>query len=294
MNTGRLAVPPGTTVHLKDYDTAWTGKFRSKEDAAEKLQSDIALLATLQDVLYAQGNYALLLIFQAMDAAGKDGAIKHVMSGVNPQGCQVVSFKTPSAEELAHDYLWRSMKQAPERGRIGIFNRSYYEEVLVVRVHPEILRGQRIPPALVGKEVWKDRFREINAYEQYLASNGTVILKFFLHVSKGEQKKRFLERIDTPEKNWKFSAADVRERGFWKDYMRAYEDVFSHTSTPWAPWYVIPADRKWFTRVAVADIIVRTLQSLNLRYPKLDEDHRRGLQEARKLLDNEHSPTAKR
>jgi len=294
MNTERLIVPPGNTIRLKEYDPAWTGKFRSKEDAAEKLQSDIASLAALQDVLYAQANFALLLIFQAMDAAGKDGAIKHVMSGVNPQGCQVVSFKTPSAEDLAHDYLWRSMKQVPERGRIGIFNRSYYEEVLVVRVHPEILHGQRIPPALVGKEVWKDRFRDINAYEQYLASNGTVMLKFFLHVSKGEQKKRFLERIDTPEKNWKFSAADVRERGCWKDYMRAYEDVFSHTSTPWAPWYVIPADRKWFTRVAVADIIVRKLQSLNLRYPELDEDHRKGLKDARKLLENEHSPTAKR
>ncbi|HTO94833.1 MAG TPA: polyphosphate kinase 2 family protein [Bacteroidota bacterium] len=294
MNTERLIVPPGKTIRLKDYDTAWTGKFRSKEDAAGKLESDIASLAALQDVLYAQANYALLLIFQAMDAAGKDGAIKHVMSGVNPQGCQVVSFKTPSAEELAHDYLWRSMKQVPERGRIGIFNRSYYEEVLVVRVHPEILHAQRIPPGLVGKDVWKDRFRDINAYEQYLANNGTVILKFFLHVSKGEQKKRFLERIDTPEKNWKFSGADVRERGFWKDYMRAYEDAFNHTSTPWAPWYVIPADRKWFTRVAVADIIVRTLQSLKLRYPEPDTDHLKGLKEARKLLANEQSPTTQR
>jgi len=294
MNAERLIVPPGTTIRLKDYDPAWTGKFRSKEDATEKLQSDIARLAALQDVLYAGGRYALLLIFQAMDAAGKDGAIKHVMSGVNPQGCQVVSFKTPSAEELSHDYLWRSMKQVPERGRIGIFNRSYYEETLVVRVHPEILHSQRIPASLIGKDVWKDRFRDINAYERYLVENGTVILKFFLHVSNGEQKKRFLDRIDTPEKNWKFSAADVRERGFWKDYMKAYEDVFNHTSTPWAPWYVIPADRKWFTRVAVADIIVRSLQSLKLRYPEPDEDHLKGLKEARKLLENEHSPTAQR
>ncbi|HUI09817.1 MAG TPA: polyphosphate kinase 2 family protein [Bacteroidota bacterium] len=284
MNVERLIVPPGRTVRLKDFDPGWTGKFSSKEDAAEKLQSDIARMAALQDVLYAQGKYALLLIFQAMDAAGKDGAIKHVMSGVNPQGCQVVSFKTPSAEELAHDYLWRSMKQVPERGRIGIFNRSYYEEVLVVRVHPEILRSQRIPPSLIGRNVWKDRFRDINAYERYLADNGMVILKFFLHVSKGEQKRRFLERIDTPEKNWKFSAADVRERGFWRDYMRAYEDVFNATSTSWAPWYVIPADRKWFTRVAVADIIVRALQSLHLRYPEPDADHLKGLRDARKLL----------
>ena len=291
MNYDRLLVPAGKTIKLKDYDPAYTGKFPAKEDAAEKLQSDIVKLAALQEVLYAQNTYALLLVFQAMDAAGKDGVIKHVMSGVNPQGCQVVSFKTPSAEELAHDYLWRSMKQVPERGRIGIFNRSYYEEALVVRVHPEILANQKIPRALVGKDIWKERFEQINAFEKYLTRNGTVILKFFLNVSNKEQKKRFLERIDTPEKNWKFSSADVRERAFWKDYMKAYEDVFSNTSTEWAPWHIIPADRKWFTRTAVADIIVRTLDSLNLKYPTLDAEHLKGLKEARTILEEGNSST---
>jgi PPK2 family polyphosphate:nucleotide phosphotransferase len=291
MKNDRLLVPPGKTIRLKDYDPAYTGKFSSKEDAAGKLQADIVKLAALQDVLYAESTHSLLLIFQAMDAAGKDGVIKHVMSGVNPQGCQVVSFKTPSAEELAHDYLWRSMKQVPERGRIGIFNRSYYEEVLVVRVHPEILHTQRIPPGFVGKDIWKERFEQINAYERYLARNGTVILKFFLNVSNREQKKRFLERIDTPEKNWKFSPADVRERAFWKEYMKAYEDVFNNTSTPWAPWHIIPADRKWFTRTAVADIIVGTLESLNLKYPTPDPEHLNGLKEARTILEEGHSST---
>jgi PPK2 family polyphosphate:nucleotide phosphotransferase len=291
MKNDRLLVPPGKTIRLKDYDPAYTGKFSSKEDAAGKLQADIVKLAALQDVLYAESTHSLLLIFQAMDAAGKDGVIKHVMSGVNPQGCQVVSFKTPSAEELAHDYLCRSMKQVPERGRIGIFNRSYYEEVLVVRVHPEILHTQRIPPGFVGKDIWKERFEQINAYERYLARNGTVILKFFLNVSNREQKKRFLERIDTPEKNWKFSPADVRERAFWKEYMKAYEDVFNNTSTPWAPWHIIPADRKWFTRTAVADIIVGTLESLNLKYPTPDPEHLNGLKEARTILEEGHSST---
>jgi PPK2 family polyphosphate:nucleotide phosphotransferase len=291
MNHDRLLVPAGKTIKLKDYDPAYTGKFSAKEDAAEKLQSDIAKLAALQDVLYAQNTYALLLIFQAMDAAGKDGVVKHVMSGVNPAGCQVVSFKTPSAEELSHDYLWRSMKQVPARGHIGIFNRSYYEEVLVVRVHPEILRNQKIPPSLVGKDIWKERFEQINAFEKYLTRNGTVILKFFLNISNKEQKKRFLERIDTPEKNWKFSSADVRERAFWKDYMKAYEDIFSNTSTSWAPWHIIPADRKWFTRTAVADIIVTTLESLNLKYPAADPEHLKGLREARTALEGGHSST---
>ena len=288
MNKERLLVPPGKTIKLKDFDPAYTGKFSSKEDAAGKLQSDIVKLAALQDVLYAQDTYSLLLIFQAMDAAGKDGVIKHVMSGVNSQGCQVVSFKTPSAEELAHDYLWRSMKQMPERGRIGIFNRSYYEEVLVVRVHPEILGNQRIPRQLVTKDIWKERFEQINAYERYLSRNGTVILKFFLNISNGEQKKRFLERIDTPEKNWKFSPADVRERAHWKEYMNAFEDVFNNTSTKWAPWHIIPADRKWFTRTAVADIIVTTLESLDLRYPAPDPDHLKDLKEARAALEKDH------
>lgn len=291
MSHDDLIVPPGKTIKLKDFDPAYTGKFTAKEDAAEKLQSDIVKLAALQDVLYAQNTYALLLIFQAMDAAGKDGVIKHVMSGVNPQGCQVVSFKTPSAEELAHDYLWRSMKQVPERGRIGIFNRSYYEEVLVVRVHPEILQNQKIPRALMGKDIWKERFEQINAFERYLTQNGTVLLKFFLNVSNKEQKKRFLERIDTPEKNWKFSSADVREREFWKDYMKAYEDVFSNTSTSWAPWHIIPADHKWFTRTAVADIIARTLGSLNLKYPAPDPERLKGLKEARRNLEEGHAST---
>ncbi len=291
MNQDRLIVPPGKTIRLKDYDPAYTGKFSSKEDAAEKLGSDIAKLAALQDVLYAQNTRALLLIFQAMDAAGKDGVIKHVMSGVNPQGCQVVSFKTPSAEELEHDYLWRSMKQAPEKGHIGIFNRSYYEEVLVVRVHPEILRSEKIPRELVGKNIWKERFDQINAFEKYLSRNGTVILKFFLNLSNGEQKKRFLARIDTPEKNWKFSTADVRERSYWKDYMKAFEDVFNNTSTPWAPWHIIPADRKWFTRTAVADDIVRTLESLNLKYPVPDAEHLKGLKAARRILEQGQSST---
>ncbi len=291
MNLDRIVVPPGKTIKLKDFDPAYSGKFSSKEDAAEKLQSDIVTLAALQDVLYAQSTYALLLIFQAMDAAGKDGVIKHVMSGVNPQGCQVVSFKTPSSEELSHDYLWRSMKQVPERGRIGIFNRSYYEEVLVVRVHPEILSHQRIPKELVGKDIWKERFDQINAFEKYLTRNGTVILKFFLNVSNKEQKKRFLERIDTPEKNWKFSPADVQERAHWKEYMKAFEEVFNNTSTPWAPWHIIPADRKWFTRTAVADIIVRKLESLNLKYPAPDPDHMKSLKEARTTLERGNSPT---
>jgi len=291
MNYDRLLVPPGKATKLKDYDPAYTGKFSSKEDAAGKLQADIVKLAALQDVLYARSTWSLLLIFQAMDAAGKDGVIKHVMSGVNPQGCQVVSFKTPSAEELSHDYLWRSMKQAPERGRIGIFNRSYYEEVLVVRVHPEILHSQRIPRELAGKDIWHERFEQINAYEKHLTRNGTVILKFFLNVSNGEQKKRFLERIDTPGKNWKFSSADVRERAFWKEYMRAYEDVFTNTSTRWAPWHIIPADRKWFTRAAVADIIVKKLESLKLKYPAPDPEHLKGLKEARTILEEGHSTT---
>jgi len=291
VNHERLIVPPGKTIKLKEYDPAYTGKFSSKEDAAEKLESDIAALAALQDVLYAQNSFSLLLIFQAMDAAGKDGVIKHVMSGVNPQGCQVVSFKTPSAEELAHDYLWRSMKQVPERGRIGIFNRSYYEEVLVVRVHPEILGSQKIPRELVTKDIWKERFEQINAYERYLSRNGTVILKFFLNVSNGEQKKRFLERIDTPAKNWKFSPADVRERAHWKEYMNAFEEVFNNTSTKWAPWHIIPADHKWFTRAAVADVIVSALKSLDLHYPVPDAEHRKSLKEARKTLEDDHSST---
>jgi PPK2 family polyphosphate:nucleotide phosphotransferase len=288
MNHDSFLVPPGKKITLKDYDPGFTGKFKSKEEAQEKLQKDIARLTELQDVLYAQDTYALLLIFQAMDAAGKDGIIKHVMSGVNPQGCQVFAFKAPSSEELDHDYLWRSMKALPERGRIGVFNRSYYEEVLVVRVHPEILNGQRIPKKeKEDKDVWKHRYDDINAFERYLTRNGIVILKFFLNVSKKEQKERFLERIEQPEKNWKFSFGDVREREHWDDYMNAYEDMFNATSTDWAPWYIIPADKKWFTRAAVADIIVDRLRSLDLSYPEVTEAHRLELMKAKEILERE-------
>jgi PPK2 family polyphosphate:nucleotide phosphotransferase len=242
-------------------------------------------LADLQDKLYAQDSWAVLLVFQAMDAAGKDGVIKHVMSGVNPQGCQVYSFKAPSPEELDHDYLWRTMTRMPERGRIGIFNRSYYEEVLVVRVHPAILAAERIPSELVTKDVWKERFEDINAFERYLARNGVIIRKFFLNLSKKEQKKRFLSRLDEPEKNWKFSAADIKERACWDDYMEAFEDMIRHTATPDAPWHVIPADNKWFSRIAVAEAVIDTLESLKLSYPKVEDVKAKELAAARKLLE---------
>jgi PPK2 family polyphosphate:nucleotide phosphotransferase len=287
MNHDYFIVPPNKKVLLKDYDPGYTGEFKNKEDALVDLQEDVLRLAEYQDVLYAQDTYALLIIFQAMDAAGKDGVVQHVMSGVNPQGCQVFSFKSPSVEELDHDYLWRNMKALPERGRIGIFNRSYYEEVLVVRVHPEILAAQRLPSEAKGKEIWKKRFEEMNNFERYLTDNGIAVLKFYLHVSKEEQKRRFLKRIMTPEKNWKFSLNDVRERAFWDDYMKAYEDLLSHTSTEYAPWHVIPADHKWFTRAAVADIIVAKLKSLNLSYPVVTEEHRQALLEAKEILENE-------
>ncbi|MGB7923765.1 MAG: polyphosphate kinase 2 family protein [Pyrinomonadaceae bacterium] len=287
MNHDRFIVPPDKKIRLKDYDPAFTGEFEDKEDALSKLQEDVARLAKYQDVLYASNTHALLIIFQAMDAAGKDGAISHVMSGVNPQGCQVYSFKPPSPEELDHDYLWRHAKALPERGRIGIFNRSYYEEVLVARVHPEILEAQHLPTEAKDKHIWKNRFEDINNFERFLARNGITVLKFFLHVSKDEQKRRFLKRITTPEKNWKFSLGDVRERAFWDDYMDAFEDAFNHTSTKWAPWHIIPADHKWFTRAAVADIIVAKLKSLKLSYPVVTEEHRRGLLEAKALLESE-------
>jgi PPK2 family polyphosphate:nucleotide phosphotransferase len=244
----------------------------------------VEALAALQDVLYAANSHALLLVFQAMDAAGKDSVIKHVMSGVNPQGCQVYSFKAPSAEEVNHDYLWRCLKVMPERGRIGIFNRSYYEEVLVVRVHPEFLEKQHIGPDGINGGLWKKRYDDINAVEKYLSRNGTVILKFFLHVSKKEQKERFLERMDTAEKNWKYSATDVKERGFWKEYMSAYEQMLGSTSTQWAPWHIIPADRKWFTRALVANIIVEKLTSLHLSYPTLTAQQQADLLKAKETL----------
>lgn len=279
-------VQDGKDFRLKDYDPAQTGGVDSKDEAKQLLEEGVARLAELQDRLYAQDSWALLLIFQAMDAAGKDGAIKHVMSGVNPQGCQVYSFKAPSAEELDHDYLWRTMKCLPERGRIGIFNRSYYEEVLVVRVHPELLTAQHIPGSLVTKHIWNERYEDICAVERYLARNGVVILKFFLNLSKKEQKKRFLARLDQPEKNWKFSAADIHERSYWDDYMEAYEDMIRHTATDQAPWHVIPADNKWFTRIAVASAIVDALEGLDLSYPKVSDAKKKELADARKLLES--------
>ncbi len=285
-------VEHGKKFRLKNYDPADTAKLHSQERAEELLAQGIARMAELQDKLYAQDRWGLLLIFQAMDAAGKDGVIKHVMSGLNPQGCQVYSFKTPSAEELDHDYLWRTMKCLPERGRIGIFNRSYYEEVLIVRVHPEILANERMPAPLVTKNIWQERFQDICSFERYLSRNGLVIRKFFLNVSKKEQKKRFLDRLQQPEKNWKFSTADLQERERWDDYMTAYEETIANTATPRAPWFVIPADNKWFTRLAVAAAIVDTLDGLNLSYPKVDAQKRKELKAAQKLLsDNRHGPS---
>lgn len=277
-------VEHGKKFRLKDHDPADTGKLHSQERAEELLTKGVEKMSELQDKLYAQDRWGLLLIFQAMDAAGKDGAIKHVMSGVNPQGCQIYSFKTPSTEELDHDYLWRNMKCLPERGRIGIFNRSYYEEVLVVRVHPEILANERMPAPLVTKNIWEERFEDICAFERYFSRNGFVIRKFFLNVSKKEQKKRFLDRLDQPEKNWKFSAADLQARECWDDYMTAYEEMIVNTSTPHAPWFVIPADNKWFTRLAVAAAIVDTLDGLDLAYPKVDAHRKKELEAARKML----------
>ena len=283
----RLVVPPGKKLSLrKDFHPGWTPAKLDKDRAEELLAESIDLLAEYQDKLYAQDRWALLVIFQAMDAAGKDGAIKHVMSGLNPQGCQVYSFKAPSAEELDHDYLWRCFRALPERGRIGIFNRSYYEEVLVVKVHPGILLGQKLPEELNGKEIWEQRYQDIRNYEHYLARNGTVILKFFLHLSREEQKKRFLERIEDPDKNWKFSAGDAKERAFWTDYMEAYEEMIRETATKHAPWYVIPADNKWYTRLVVAAALIDALESLDLRYPKVDEEKLKELEAVRKELEN--------
>lgn len=284
----RLIVEPGSTISLKkEYDPGYTADFLEKGEAKDLLDEGITKLAELQDKLYAQNTHALLIVIQAMDAAGKDGVIKHVMSGLNPQGVQVTSFKAPSAEELDHDYLWRCYKALPERGRIGIFNRSYYEEVLVVRVHPEFLKRQQLPPDAIDKKIWARRFEEINNFEKYLVSNGTVVLKFFLNVSQKEQKKRFLERIDLPEKNWKFSTADAQERAHWNEYMEAYEDMLNNTSTKWAPWYVIPADKKWYTRIAVGAVMLHTLQGLELEYPTVDEDHKKELLKAKRILENE-------
>lgn len=280
-------VTKGRNFRLNDIDPRDTAGYSSEEKprAKDLLQQGIVMLSDLQERLYAQDQWGVLLIFQAMDAAGKDGAIRHVMSGVNPQGCQVYSFKGPSAEDLDHDFLWRTSRCLPERGRIGIFNRSYYEEVLVVRVHPELLEKQKLPRELVSKDIWEERYEDINGLERYLSRNGYVIRKFFLHVSKNEQKKRFLSRLDEPEKNWKVSSADARERQFWDKYMEAYEDMIRHTATPHAPWYVIPADNKWFTRLVVAAVIVNALDELKLEFPRVDPKRRTDLEMARKTLE---------
>jgi PPK2 family polyphosphate:nucleotide phosphotransferase len=272
------------SFRLKDYDAADVRGIHSKEKADELLQQSVSVLQDLQEKLYAQDQWAVLLIFQAMDAAGKDSVIKHVMSGINPQACEVSSFKQPSAEELNHDFLWRTTRRLPERGKIGIFNRSYYEEVLVVRVHQEYLQKQHLPPELVTKKIWKERFKDIRNFEEYLTRNGVVIRKFFLHLSKKEQKKRFLARLEEPVKNWKFSEADVQERKYWDDYMNAYEDMIRHTSTPDAPWYVVPADHKWFTHIAVSSAIIQTLEEIDLQLPKIDKMRRKQLEEAKQLL----------
>lgn len=279
-------VSAGDGFRLRDYDPGDTLDLDSgdKPRAKEALQAGIETLARLQDMLYAQDRWGVLLLFQAMDAAGKDSAIKHVMSGINPQGCEVHSFKAPSAEDLDHDYLWRCLKVLPNRGHIGIFNRSYYEETLVVRVHPELLARQKLPPCHIDRRLWKHRFQDIRSFERYLSRNGIVVRKFFLNVSKKEQKRRFLERIEKPEKNWKFSAADIVEREHWDDYMEAYEDAIRHTATPEAPWYVVPADNKWFTRVVVAAAVIETLASLKLEYPTLDNAKRKELAAARRAL----------
>jgi len=285
----RLTVPSGgKKISLtKDFPPGWTPRGLDKDRAEDLLARGVETLADLQDKLYAQDTHALLVMIQAMDAAGKDGAIKHVMSGINPQGCQVFAFKGPSAEELDHDYLWRCTKCLPERGRIGIFNRSYYEEVLIVRVHPEILAKQKLPAQYKSGKIWKQRFEEINNFERYLVQNGIEIVKIFLNVSKDEQKRRFLDRIEKPEKNWKFSLADAEERGHWDEYMAAYTDAIRHTSTKHAPWHVIPADNKWFARLAVAAVIGEKLKSLKLAYPKVSDEHKAALAEARKALESE-------
>ncbi len=288
----RCRVPEKHKVRLEDHDPDWAGdpklpKSERKQLAQDSLSQNVSALADAQERLYAADRWSILLIFQAMDAAGKDSTIKHVMSGVNPQGCQVFSFKHPSAEELDHNFLWRYTRCLPERGRIGIFNRSYYEEVLVVRVHPELVAAERIPETKIDEDFWEDRYADINALERHLTRNGTVVLKFFLNVSKKEQRKRFLKRLDDPRKHWKFAAADLVERGFWSDYMRAYEDALSATSTKWAPWYIIPADHKWVTRGLVAHIITSRMNELELRYPEPTPEQETAIEQARKQLGEE-------
>jgi PPK2 family polyphosphate:nucleotide phosphotransferase len=288
--SAQITVQPNSSVSLKkDFATRWTSDDISKDECSDFLKQGIELLSNLQDKLYAQKRHSVLIILQAMDAAGKDSTIKHVMSGVNPQGCQVTSFKTPSTEELSHDYLWRCVKALPASGNIGIFNRSYYEEVLVTRVHPEFLALQNLPSGLVGKDLWQRRFKEINSLEEYLTNNGTVVIKFFLNVSKDEQRKRFLKRIDLSEKNWKFSANDAKERMHWDEYIKAYEECLSNTSTKCAPWYVIPADNKPFMRLMVGHIICSEFKKINPQYPKLNKEQREELEIAAALLNQEEA-----
>jgi len=280
-----IAVEPGSSVSLKkDFDPKFTGGYDDKSGALEQVASNVQRLSEMQQILYAQDTYAILIIFQAMDAAGKDGAIRHVMSGINPQGCHVTSFKSPSAEDLDHDYLWRASKALPGRGMIGIFNRSYYEEVLAVRVHPEFLAKQKLPPETRKGNIWQGRFKEINNFEKYLWHNGTIVLKFFLNISKDEQKKRFLSRIDEPDKNWKFSTADYEERKYWDDYQKAFEDMLENTSTEWAPWFVIPADNKWFARLAISTVASSALERLDLSMPVVDDKQKQRLAEIRDQL----------
>ena len=289
--TERFAKPfrvkNGRTFRLKHINPDDTGSIKSRKQAKRWLERGVARLAQLQEKLYAQDRWALLLIFQAMDAAGKDGTIKHVMSGVNPQGCQVYSFKAPSAEELDHDFLWRTSRCLPERGRIGIFNRSYYEETLVVRVHPEALDNQKLPVSLVSKRIWEERFEDIDAFERYATRNGIAIRKFFLHVSRKEQKRRFLRRLDLKSKNWKFSTSDAKERDRWRDYMRAYEQTIRHTSSDHAPWYVVPADHKWFTRLVVVSAVIDALEEMQLAFPKVNRNKRKELAGVRRRLEGE-------
>ena len=280
-------VDKGRKFRLKDFDPAETSGVKSKEDGEKELPRGIERMIELQDKLYAQDRWALLVILQAMDAAGKDSVIKHVMSGVSPQGCEVHSFKQPSVEELNHDFMWRAIKLVPERGRIGIFNRSYYEEVLVVRVHKELLDRERVPRSLITKDIWNERFADINGYEHYLSRNGVVVRKFFLNVSREEQKKRFLKRLEQPQKNWKFSASDIAERERWDDYMTAYEEMIQRTASPHAPWFVVPADKKWYTRLVVSAAIINALEELNLRYPVVTAEQRKQLKAARIALEHE-------
>jgi PPK2 family polyphosphate:nucleotide phosphotransferase len=283
MNIDEFVVKKGKKIFLKNFSTNYTGKLKSKKEAVKKLAENKKKMAELQDKLYAHDEYSILIIFQAMDAAGKDSAIKHVMSGLNPQGTQVFSFKQPSKEELDHDYLWRTTKALPERGRIGIFNRSYYEEVLVVKVH-NLVKNQKIPSELIDKNIWRNRYKQISNFEDHLFKNGTIVIKFFLHLSKEEQKRRFLKRLDTPSKNWKFSAADLKERKLWDEYQKCYEEAINETSTKNSPWYVVPADNKWFTRLVVSEVIVQKLQKLKMEYPKLNKEQLANLKSYKEQL----------